>query len=194
MKMSEQRATDYNNSSTKRNRKQMNETSINENENNLSSYQQPRYQQNIEISGRKLPSIPSKHTDDNDDLLPMENGQFSSNINYVQRKSSHITQSNSLEINQNRHHYPESYVNGLSIKPKSTHPIDSPTNRRVTSNPMPSTFQPFLKRQQSLGYDKNVNVQRLSDRGSIKTTNTNQSKRSTNGNSRISNIEQQRRF
>jgi hypothetical protein len=71
---------------------------------------------------------------------------------------------------------------------------------------MPSTFQPGLKRQQSLGYDKNVTVQRVPDsninnnnRGSIKTTNinvnnTNQSKRSSNGNSRISNIEQQKRF
>jgi len=122
-----------------KNRKQMNETSINENENNsinknysdwnndLSSYQQSmvynryhlssntnRYQQNIssnETSGRKLPSIPinstnkvnllTKHVqktndiDENDDLLPMENGQFSSNINYVQqtqRKSSQLTQ------------------------------------------------------------------------------------------------------
>ncbi len=122
-----------------KNRKQMNETSINENENNsinknysdwnndLSSYQQSmvynryhlssntnRYQQNIssnETSGRKLPSIPinstnkvnllTKHVqknndiDENDDLLPMENGQFSSNINYVQqtqRKSNQLTQ------------------------------------------------------------------------------------------------------
>jgi hypothetical protein len=33
--------------------------------------------------------------DDNDDLLPMEDGQFSSNINYVQqtqRKSNQLTQ------------------------------------------------------------------------------------------------------
>jgi hypothetical protein len=127
-------------------RKQINEISINENDNNnsninnysdwnndLSSYQQPivynryhstintnRYQQNIssnekfiETSGKKLPSIPpinstsksnilTKHVqqkkdqiDDNDDLLPMENGQFSSHINYVQqtqRKSSQLTQ------------------------------------------------------------------------------------------------------
>jgi len=127
-----------------KNRKQMNEISINENENNnsninnysdwnhdLSSYQQPivynryhssintnRYQQNlssnekfIEISGRKLPSVPINSTskvntslkhvqkkdeiDDNDDSLPMENGQFSSHINYVQqtqRRSSQLTQ------------------------------------------------------------------------------------------------------
>ena len=91
-------------------------SSINENENNdLSSYQQPivyhryhstnRYQQNIpltiETSGRKLPSIPKTSTnkhiqnsdiDDNDDLLPMENGQFSSNINYVQRKPVQLAQ------------------------------------------------------------------------------------------------------
>jgi hypothetical protein len=67
---------------------------------------------------------------------------------------------------------------------------------------MPSTFQPGLKRQQSLGYDKNVTVQRVPDsninnRGSIKTTNINninQSKRSSNGSSRISNIEQQKRL
>jgi hypothetical protein len=82
-------------------------------------YQSNRYQQNIssnekfnETSTKKLPSVPINSTnkinslikhvqkndhmdDDNDDSLPMENGQFSSNINYVQqtqRKSSQITQ------------------------------------------------------------------------------------------------------
>ncbi|CAF4351516.1 unnamed protein product, partial [Rotaria sordida] len=64
-----------------------------------------------ETSGRKLPSVPINSTskvnplikqvqknhiiDDNDDLLPMENGQFSSNINYVQqtqRKPIQLTQ------------------------------------------------------------------------------------------------------
>jgi hypothetical protein len=115
-----------------KNRKQMNETSMNENENSdwnhhdSSSYQSQstfynrhpntnRYQQSnsfnekfIEPSiGRKLPSIPSnsnnkiKHIqkpdpiDDNDDLIPIENGQFSSNINYLQptqRKSNQLTQ------------------------------------------------------------------------------------------------------
>jgi hypothetical protein len=119
-----------------KNRKQMNETSITENENSdwnhhdSSSYQQPqqstlynrhqtssslnntnRYPQTNSVNepsiGRKLPSIPSnssaavKHVqknnelDDNEDLLPMENGQFSSNINYIQqtqRKSNHLTQ------------------------------------------------------------------------------------------------------
>ena len=65
---------------------------------------------------------------------------------------------------------------------------------------MPSTFQPDLKRQQSLGYDQNVIVQRVSDsnsnnRGSIKTTNINhQSKRTTNGTSRMANVEQQKRL
>jgi hypothetical protein len=77
-----------------------------------------RYQQNTpltsninETSGRKLPAVPLNSTnrinpltkrvqknsdiDDNDDLLPMEDGQFSSNINYVQqtqRKSNQLTQ------------------------------------------------------------------------------------------------------
>jgi hypothetical protein len=83
-----------------KNRKQMNETSLNENENkNYSdSYQQAivsnRYQQNKtsnETSGRKLPSLPINSTksipkiEDNDDFLPIENGQFSSNINYIQQ-------------------------------------------------------------------------------------------------------------
>ncbi len=254
-----------------KNRKQMNDISINENDNNsninnysdwnndLSSYQQPivynryhssintnRYQQNIssnekfiETSGKKLPSIPinsttkgnisTKHIqqkkdeiDDNDESLPMENGQFSSHINYVQqtqRKSSQLTQvrefelifkikhfpfqSNSLEMSQGRHHYPDGYVNGISSNRsiKTNPSIDSSTNR-TTPNVLPSTFQPGLKRQPSLGYDKNLNIQRIPDsninnRGSIKTTinnNTNQSKRSSNGSSRISNIEQQKRF
>jgi hypothetical protein len=65
----------------------------------------------IETSGRKLPQVPSNSSskinaltrhvqknsdiDDNDDLLPIENGQFSSNINYVQqtqRKPTQLTQ------------------------------------------------------------------------------------------------------
>jgi len=105
-------------------------------------------------------------------------------------------------MSQGRHHYPDYYVNGVaSNRPiKTNPPVDSPTNRR-TPNVLPSTFQPGLKRQQSLGYDKNVNVQRVPDssinnRGSVKTTinNNNQSKRSSNGSSRISNIEQQKRF
>jgi hypothetical protein len=227
-----------------KNRKQMNETSINENENSdwnhhdSSSYQQSslynryqpsslntnRYPQTNSVNekfiepsvGRKLPSIPSNSTtkikhiqkteniDDNDDLLPMENGQFSSNINYVQqtqRKSNQLIQSNSFEMSHGRHHYPESYINGLSSN-RVTRP--DPPNPRPISNVMPSTFQPGLKRQQSLGYDKNVTVQRVPDsninnRGSIKTTNINinnpnQSKRSSNGSSRISNIEQQKRL
>ncbi len=103
-------------------------------------------------------------------------------------------------MSQGRHPYPESYINGLS----SNQPIkpNLPPNNRQISNVMPSTFQPGLKRQQSLGYDKNVTVQRVPDsninnRGSIKTTNINninQSKRSSNGSSRISNIEQQKRL
>jgi hypothetical protein len=107
-------------------------------------------------------------------------------------------------MSHGRHHYPESYVNGLSSNRsiKTNPSAESPTNR-PTSNVLPSTFQPGLKRQQSLGYDKNVLVQRLPDsninnRGSTKTTNNNnnnnQSKRSANGSSRISNIEQQKRF
>ncbi|CAF0883527.1 unnamed protein product [Rotaria sp. Silwood1] len=152
----------------------------------------------IETSGRKLPSVPISSTnkvnpltkniqknhviDDNDDLLPMENGQFSSNINYVQqtqRKSNQLTQSNSLETSYGRHHYPESYVNGLSsnrsikISPAEELPINRPT-----SNAVPSKLQlGVLKRQQSLGYDKNMHSQRspesnINNRGSIKTNNT----------------------
>jgi hypothetical protein len=81
--------------------KQIADTLINENENNdlvYHRYQSSNRYQN-EPSGRKLPSIPAnKHIqktsdiDDNDDLLPMENGPFSSNINYVQRKSIQLTQ------------------------------------------------------------------------------------------------------
>jgi hypothetical protein len=108
-------------------------------------------------------------------------------------------------MTQGRHHYPDFYTNGLSSNRtiKTNPSTDSPTNR-LTPNVLPSTFQPGLKRQQSLGYDKNVNVQRLPDsninnRGStritITTTNNNtQSKRSSNGSSRISNIDQQKRL
>ncbi|CAF2973936.1 unnamed protein product [Rotaria sp. Silwood2] len=160
----------------------------------------------IETSGRKLPAVPISSTnkvnpltkniqknhviDDNDDLLPMENGQFSSNINYVQqtqRKPNQLTQSNSLEMSYGRHHYPESYVNGLSSNRsiKVSPAEELPTNR-PTSNALSLKLQTaFLKRQQSLGYDKNINIQltpesNINNRGSIKkkhtTTTNNQSK------------------
>lgn len=91
-----------------------------------------------------------------------------------------------------RHHYPESYLNGLSSNRtiKTTIPEESSTNR-LSPTTLPSTFQPGLKRQQSLGYDKNIITQRLPDpninnRGSVKTY-TNQSKR-------LPNVEQQKRL
>ncbi|CAF1030859.1 unnamed protein product [Adineta steineri] len=166
-----------------------------------------------ETSGRKMPSIPNNSTnkinlvakrvqkpndiDDNDDTIPMENGQFSTNINYVQsaqRKSNYIPPSNSLEMNHGRHHYPESYMNGLSPNRtiKGNIPEGSPKNHPITA-PLPSTFQPsLLKRQQSLGVDKNAATQRLPDsnintRGSIKLHNNYQSNRPPN-------IEQQKRL
>lgn len=113
-------------------RKQMNETSMHENDKSIqysdwnhnlpaqpsmsynrnpppppssSSNHNHRYEKSLEPIGRKLPpipthrmNIPSKQIeiDDNDDLQPMENGQFSSNINYVQptsqRKGNQLTQ------------------------------------------------------------------------------------------------------
>ena len=112
-------------------RKQMNETSMHENDKSIQysdwnhnlptqpsmSYNRNpppppssvnRYQTNeksLEPIGRKLPSIPNHRMnipskqidiDDNDDLQPMENGQFSSNINYVQptnqRRVNQLTQ------------------------------------------------------------------------------------------------------
>ena len=55
-------------------------------------------------------------------------------------------------MSQNRHHYPESYVNGLNQLQLEQSPKNRP-NQTV----LPSTFQPgLLKRQQSLGYDKNL--------------------------------------
>jgi hypothetical protein len=94
-------------------------------------------------------------------------------------------------MSQNRHHYPESYVNGLSIKTNNPSLQGSPK-----PHVLPSTFQPgFLKRQQSLGYDKNINTtQRVPDRGSIKTNNINQAKRTPNGSYRLTNLEQQKRL
>lgn len=82
---------------------------------------------------------------------------------------------------------------------KPNPPTESPTNR-PTLNALPSTFQPGLQRQQSLGIDKNIPVQRLpesniNNRASVKTVNnTNQLKRSSNGSSRILKTEQQKRF
>ena len=124
-----------------KNRRIMNETSTNENENTknysdwnqeYSPYQLPmsynRHQSSLNTNrypqthsfnetliqpstARKLPAIPvnalqktysaTKHLqkndemDENDDLVPTENGQFSSNINYLQqtqRKSNQLTQ------------------------------------------------------------------------------------------------------
>ena len=77
--------------------------------NNTNHQQHHRYQTNekfIEPVTRKLPALPNNRMitstkrvdiDENDDLLPMENGQFSSNINYVQptatqRKHIQLTQ------------------------------------------------------------------------------------------------------
>lgn len=71
---------------------------------NSSSSNANRYQQNDNItSTRKVNSIANKPKstqktgdfDDNDDSIPMENGQFSTNVNYLQqthRKSNHLTQ------------------------------------------------------------------------------------------------------
>ncbi|UJR21039.1 hypothetical protein I4U23_024139 [Adineta vaga] len=160
----------------------------------------------IENPLRKLPSLPASSSnkvnpgtkrvqktcdmDDNDDILPMDNGQFSSNISYVQqtqRKTNQLPQSNSLEMNRNRHNYPDSYINGLS----SNRILKS--NNPPISTALPSTFQPnALKRQQSFGYDKNTVTQRTPDstantRGSVKGSNNQSSKR-------LSNIEQQKRL
>ncbi|CAF1351895.1 unnamed protein product [Adineta ricciae] len=127
--------------------------------------------------------------DDNDDLLPIENGQFSSNINYVQqtqKKTNQSSESNSLEMNRNR---PESsvYVNGMS-----SNRVIKPTNHEERSKNthietiLPSVFQPDrLKRESSLGYDKSAATQRTPDsttntRGSIKAPNNQQSKRVQN--------------
>jgi hypothetical protein len=95
-------------------------------------------------------------------------------------------------MSQNRHYYPESYVNGLNHPP-----VEQSPKTRPNQNVLPSTFQPgLLKRQQSLGYDKNLNnIPRLPDRGSIKTSNNiNQVKRTSNGSYRTSNFEQQKRL
>ena len=104
----------------------------------------------------------------------------------------------------NRHPYPESYINGLSSSNR-TNKTDS-TIHRPTMNVMPSTFQPSLQRQQSLGYEKKLPIQRVpvpesnsssssssSHRGPYKTTNPNNNnyqqptKRSVNENSRLPN-------
>ncbi|CAF3675428.1 unnamed protein product [Rotaria sordida] len=157
-----------------------------------------------ETSGRKLPSVPINSTnkinplikqvqknhiiDDNDDLLPMENGQFSSNINYVQqtqRKPIQLTQSNSVEMSYGRHPYPESYVNGLSsnrsiiINPAE----ELPTNHSNSDALTLKLQSALLKRQQSLGYDRNINIQRspesnINNRGSIKINNNNNNNQS----------------
>ncbi|CAM4872963.1 unnamed protein product [Rotaria socialis] len=155
-----------------------------------------------ETSGRKLPAIPISSTskinptirqtrksssmEENDELLPIENGQFSSHINYVQqthKKSSQLTQSNSLEMNYNRNNYPESYVNGLSSNQTAkANPTEELAKNRQASNALTSRLQAaFIRRQQSLGYDKNSSIQlshdsNINNRDSIKENNKNQSK------------------
>ncbi|CAF1933629.1 unnamed protein product [Rotaria magnacalcarata] len=158
-----------------------------------------------ETSGRKLPAVPISSTskinpairqpqqsssmNENDELLPIENGQFSSHINYVQqthKKSSPLTQSNSLEMNYNRNNYPESYVNGLSSnRTAKTNPTEELEKNRQASNALTSKLQSaFIRRQQSLGYDKNNSIQlshdsNINNRDSIKANNNknkNQSK------------------
>lgn len=77
-----------------------------------------------------------------------------------------------------RNQHPDSHINDISSDgtTKANHSQESPTNR-PTSKILPSKFpMGFLKRQQSLGYDKNVNVQQspifnANNRGSIKANN-----------------------
>ncbi|CAF1381319.1 unnamed protein product [Adineta steineri] len=85
--------------------------------------------------------------DDNEDVLPIENGQFSTHINYVQRKSNQSTNSNNHEMINEQYHYPESHINDVS-------------NRSVPSQKLISTS---LKRQQSSSSDKNPNNLNLID-------------------------------
>ncbi|CAF1000789.1 unnamed protein product [Adineta ricciae] len=104
----------------------------------------------------KLPQIPSNSSnrsvvltrivqknsdiDDSEDSLPIENGQFSTNINYVQRKSNPpFTRNKTHELISNLSHYPESQINDVSNKAL-------PSQKLISSS---------LKRQQSSSSDKN---------------------------------------
>lgn len=94
-------------------------------------------------------------------------------------------------MSHGRHQGREGYVNGLlSKRTIKTNIPEEPSPNRLTPI-LPSTFQPGLKRQQSLSYDKNIITQRLPDptvnnRGSVKAYN-NQSKR-------LITVEQQKRL
>lgn len=124
---------------------------------------------------RKLPATPNQTTidfDENDDSLPNENGQFSSNINYVQatqkKTNQQLAQTNSLDVS------PSSQVNG-----NVNH------SHRIVKLETPISIT--LKRQQSLTSEK---VQ-PNNRPVIKNPPTNsQTKRTTRSN----NSEQQKRF
>jgi hypothetical protein len=103
-------------------------------------------------------------------------------------------------MSHGRHHYPESYVNGLtSNRPIKPNLATAATANRSSQKMLPSTFQPEpLKRQQSLSFDKNGNTQRLPEannntREPVRTNITNNQSKRSNGSYRISNVEQQKR-
>lgn len=76
-----------------------------------------------------------------------------------------------------RYHHPESYSNGLSSNRslKINSGEDSSKNRANSDELTAKLQSALLKRQQSLGYDKYVNIQvshepNTNNRGSIKTS------------------------
>lgn len=137
---------------------------------------------------RKLPAIPTRTQtvdfDDNDDSLPNENGQFSSNINYVQatqkKTNQQLAQTCSLETSNNRS---ENHINGNG---NHSHRIVK------LETPVPNVSSTTLKRQQSLTSEKaQPNRQITRNPTTATTTTASQIKRTIRSNN---NPEQQKRF